>query len=142
MERQRIDFYKKWNGKRLEDDGVTVSRQYRGFQTAFKNILEDIAKDLGARLVWFSKGHYDETAMFERGGRFAYLSHSNNVYERATPELKSVLIRTASHERDYTGGPNNFVDWCNLTNQLDRLLGGKGEVEDLDKYPVDMILNY
>ena len=80
--------------------------------------------------------------MFERGGRFAYLSHSNNVYERATPELKSVLIRTASHEKDYTGGPNNFVDWCNLTNQLDRLLGGKGEVEDLDKYPVDMILNY
>lgn len=139
MERQRIDFYKKWNGKRLEDDGVTVSRQYRGFQTAFKNILEGIAKDLGARLVWFSKGHYDETAMFERGGRFAYLSHSNNIYGRSTPSFNSILVRTASHEKDYTGGPNNFVRWIYLTNEIDRLLGGRGDVEDLDLYPDNML---
>ena len=53
MEKQRIQFYNKWNGRPLQDDGSTVSKAYRGFQRAFKNALADMAADLGARLAWF-----------------------------------------------------------------------------------------
>lgn len=43
MEKQRIQFYNKWNGRPLHDDGPTVSKAYRGFQRAFKNALAPTA---------------------------------------------------------------------------------------------------
>lgn len=139
MEKQRIQFYNKWNGRPLQDDGSTVSKAYRGFQRAFKNALADMAADLGARLAWFDSGHYDESAMFERGGKFVYLNHTNNVFRRSVPSFDSTLVRTAQHEKDYRGGTNMFVRWPYLTNEIDRLLGGRGEVEDLDLFPFEMV---
>lgn len=136
MERARIDFYRKWHGKPLEDWGGVRSNEYKGFERAFKRILKKMAEDMGATLVWFHPMHYDESAMFQRGDRFVYLSHSNNLFKRSTPVLHHILIRTAEHAKDYHGGPNNYSDWADLANNIDRLLGGKGDIEDTDVFPM------
>ena len=44
--------------------------------------------------------------------------------------------RENKHEKDYHGGPNNYSDWADLANNIDRLLGGKGDVEDTDVFPM------
>ena len=142
MERKRIDFYRKWNGKPLEDWGSVVSKDYASFQRCFGNILKHIATELGATLCWYSKGHYDETAMFERDGKFVYLSHFNDLYNRATPRLRSFLIRSAQHAKDYTGGCNEYANWPQLVNEMDRILGGDGKIEDVDKFPLKWSLSY
>ena len=135
MEKARIDFYRRWHGKSLEDWGCYVSEEYKSFQRSFRILLKKIANDLGAELVWYHPNHYDETAMFQRGNRFVYLSHSNNLCNRSTPILHHILIRTAEHEKDYHGGSNNYANWAELTNAIDRLLGGRGEIEDCDLFP-------
>lgn len=136
MEKARIEFYRKWHGVQLEDWGGFRSDEYKGFERAFKRILTTIAKDLGAKLVWFTPMHYDESAMFERDGKYVYLLHSNNLTNRSMPVLHHILIRTAKHEKDYTGGSNNYSDWAYLTNEIDSLLGGKGEIENIDLFPM------
>ena len=136
MERTRIEFYRKWHGKPLEDWGGYRSDEYKGFERAFKRILKKMAEDMGATLVWFTPMHYDESAMFERNGKFVYLSHSNDLYNRSTPVLRRILIRTAEHAKDFRGGSNNYSDWANLANNIDKLLGGKGDIEDINLYPM------
>lgn len=135
MENARINFFRKWHGVQLEDWGGYRSDEYKGFERAFKRMLTSIAKDLGAKLVWFTPMHYDESAMFERNGKFVYLCHSNYISNRSTPVLHRILVRTAKHEKDYHGGPNNYPTWSQLTNEIDRLLGGNGEIENEDAFP-------
>jgi hypothetical protein len=136
MEKTRIDFYRKWHGKHLEDWGGIRSDEYKGFERAFKRVLKKMAEDMGATLVWFTPMHYDESAMFERNGKYVYLLHSNNLYNRSTPVLHHILIRTAEHEKDYRGGPNNYADWAHLANAIDRLFGGDGNIEDENLFPL------
>lgn len=137
MEKERIQFYRKWHGKPLDDYCTVVSPEYKSFQRCFMNCLKRIADDLGARLAWFHPNHYDETAMLERDGKFCYVSHSNNhIRGRSTPVLHGMLIRSAAHEKDYHVGPNQYADLADLTNRIDRILGGKGEIEDKELFPL------
>ena len=142
MERTRIDFYRKWHGVPLDDWGGIRSDEYKGFERAFKRILKTIATDLGATLVWFHPMHYDESAMFERNGKYCYLNHSNNLSNRSTPNLHHILVRTAEDEKGYHGGHNCYADWAHLTNEIDRLLGGKGDVENEDLFPMKQRFPY
>ena len=135
MENARIAFFRKWHGVQLEDCGGYVSKEYNAFQNAFKRVITKMAEDMGARVVTFHKMHYDESAMIERNGKFVYISHSNNLSNRSTPVLHRILIRTARHAEDWTGGANNYANWSQLANEIDRLLGGKGNIENEDLYP-------
>lgn len=138
MEIKRITFFRKWHGKQLEDWGGYRSNEYKSFERAFHKILKSIADDINAELVWFTPMHYDESAMFCRDGKYVYLRHSNNLFNRSTPVLHHILIRTAEHSKDYKGGPNNYSDWADLANNIDRLLGGNGDIEDTELYPMKM----
>lgn len=135
METARINFFRKWHGVTLEDWGISVSKEYNAFQNAFKRLLTKMAEEMGAKVVHYHKMHYDESAMIERDGKYAYILHSNNLTNRSRPVLHHILIRTARHSEDWTGGSNEYVNWSQLANKLDELLGGKGQVEDEDKYP-------
>lgn len=137
MEKERIQFYRKWHGVPLDDYCTVVSPEYKSFQRCFRNCLKRIASDLGARLAWFHPMHYDESAMFERDGRYCYLSHDNNLIRgRSTPVLHGILVRTAAHEKDYHGGANEYANWANLVNHIDRLLGGEGRIENTELFPL------
>ena len=100
MENTRINFYRKWNNVCLEDYGGYVSPDYHKYQMALKRCLKKMAQDMGANLVWFTDGHYFESAMIERGGKYVYISPVNNLSLRSAPSLKRILIRTAEHAKD------------------------------------------
>ena len=136
MESTRIAFFRKWHGVTLEDWGISVSKEYNAFQNAFKRLLTKMAEEMGAKLISYGKMHYDEDAMFERDGKFVYISHCNNWACRSKPVLHHILIREAAHAEDWTGGPNDYVNWSQLANKLDWYLGGDGKVENEDLFPM------
>lgn len=135
MESTRITFFRKWHGVTLEDWGSVISKEYNDFQNAQGRLFRKIAKEIGAKLVSYHKMHYDESAMFERNGKFVYIYRTNNLSNRSRPVFHHILIRTARHAEDWTGGPNDYVNWSGLVNKLDKMLGGDGNIEDENKFP-------
>ena len=119
------DFVKKYDGKPLQDAGAYVSKEYQAFQNAMKRDLKRMAGEIGAAMLWFSKGHYDQSAMFERNGHFAYMHYSGCIGDRSTPALRETmtcLCRTAAHEKDYKGGRNNHCSYVEVQATFNRLL--------------------
>lgn len=121
------NFIKKYDGKYLQDAGAYVSREYTGFQNAMKRDLKAMAEEIGAELVSYGKGHYDQFAFFHRNGSYVYFNYSR-IGERSTPDLTgresfpSCYCRTAEHAKDYRGGSNNHCAYIEVKRVVDRLL--------------------
>lgn len=119
-------FIKKWNNKYLQDAGSYVSKEYNTFQNAFKREMNKIAKNIGATLVSFSKGHYDVSGFIERNGKYVYFYYDSVLCgNRATPKLKeriAMYCRTAENAKDYRGGDNNLTSFEDCESVIDRLL--------------------
>lgn len=80
------------------------TREFRQFATWFRN---DLKKVLGANeeIVNFNVGHFYVSGFIRRyDGSFSYFSISD---VRFFPDAR-VLVRTAKHEKDYTGGTNHY----------------------------------
>ena len=122
------NLYKKYNGKTLADTFSTVSREYNNFQNAFNRMAKDIAANINAEVVKTLKGHYDGSMFFKRGDRYVYVHYGNST-DRTHIDLDNsgwngfLYCRTAKNDRDYTGGPNNFVALKELADKIDELLG-------------------
>lgn len=127
-------FIRKWNGRTLDDAGCYVSKEYHSFQVAFMNAMRKIAKSLGGELVNPSYGHYDMSGFIRRGDRYVYFSYDNGIGYggRTYVALREnnsrqgyhcpMLLRTAAHERDYTGGGNHFEAFEACEAVIDKLL--------------------
>lgn len=118
-------FYTKWQNAILMDAGGYVSKEYRQFQTALIREISNYAKAIGATVVSNIKGHYDTSCFVGRNGRFVYINHSSGLSRMAEGvriELDSFLIRTAGHEKDYTGGSNHYCNISKLQSMIDELL--------------------
>lgn len=118
-------FYTKWQNSILADAGGYVSKEYRQFQTALIREISNYAKTAGATVVSNMKGHYDTSCFVGRNGKFVYISHSSGLSRRTDGvriELDSFLIRTAGHEKDYTGGNNHYCNMSKLQSMIDELL--------------------
>lgn len=119
------DFFLKWQSAILTDAGSTVSKQYRSFQTALIKEISRLAASIGAKMISYSKGHYYTSCFIERNGQFVHINHSSGLSRIASGvriELDSILIRTATDEKDFTGGINNYCDINGLQSFMDRLL--------------------
>ena len=117
-------FFKKWNGKQLQDCGSYVSKEFISFQTAFRNEVKRICAEIGAELVAFRGGHYDMSGFICRNGHFVYFCYSN-YRNRTKVDLTSrqaFYCRTAANENDYRGGINNNVPFTDAKETFDRLL--------------------
>lgn len=129
-------FIKKWHGRTLQDDGCYVSKEFQSFQVAFFNAMRKIAKNNDAEIVNISYGHYDMSGFFKKGDKYVYFNYDNSCCwgGRTYCSLKRskysytyhqpLLIRTAKHERDYTGGMNNFCPFSECEEMIVRLLNG------------------
>lgn len=121
------DFIKTWDGRRLEDWGSTVSKEFKSFQQAMKREVKRLAEDKGAVLVDWHNGHYDMTGVLERDGLFVYFHYSNLDRTKVvlTPKnsgwLGCSLMRTMKHAKDWTGGTNNNVEFSQFTETMERL---------------------
>lgn len=118
-------FYTKWQNSILADAGGYVSKEYRQFQTALIREISNYAKAVDAAVVSNIKGHYDTSCFVGRNGKFIYIGHSSGLSRRKDGvriELDSFLIRTAGHEKDYTGGNNHYCNISKLQSMIDELL--------------------
>ena len=117
------NLYKKYNGKHLTDDGCYVSKEYKNFQNAFNRTAKAIADNINAELASTSKGHYDGSMFFKRGGNFVYVHYGNST-NRTTIDFdgRNICVRTAKSDRDFVGGLNNLVTLKQLAHAIDLLL--------------------
>lgn len=100
--------------------GVRAGEDFLKFQRLCKSSLVRMCKPLGINLHTFNKGHYYFSAVLERDGRFIYVSISDVRY--FDNWYDTVLVRTMKHDRDWTGGPNNYTSWNNVGEMADSLL--------------------
>lgn len=129
MKTNLVSFIKKWDRKDLQDDGCYVSKEFHSFQVAFFNAMRKIAKTLDAELIKPSYGHYDMSGFIKKGDKYVYFNYgvvgyrtrvmlTNDYGFHHTP----MYVRTAKHDRDYTGGYNNNCYFVNCEEIIERLL--------------------
>ena len=82
-----------------------------------------LAEENGFTLHKFNKNHYEFSAVLkhEETGKFIYVSISD---VRFFPDqwYDRVLIRTMSHDKDWTGGQNNRCYWEDIGTTAKRLV--------------------
>lgn len=110
----------KWLGYDFESSS-SLTPEFAQFAKEFK---KELAKQLpdNCEIVNWSRGHFEVSCFIKNNtsGRFAYLSTSD-VRHFSDSWYEDILIRTAKHDKDYTGGSNDSSDWKNLKKNLERL---------------------
>ena len=112
--------------KKLEDfkgfefeSSSGLTDEYATFAKMFIQRIKQEGKIEGFTVLNASRGHFEVSGFVQsqRTGKFAYFSISDVRY---FPEQwhKNILIRTAQHEKDYTGGVNQSATLENLGQRL------------------------
>lgn len=103
--------------------GCYTGEDYLSFQRKYINYLRALCKENGWELLVSSKGHYWLSAFIRNSaGNHLYLSISDVRYWK-NEWYNHILIRTASHEKDYHGGRNNYTHLRELPQTAQRLFG-------------------
>ena len=88
--------------------GCYTGEDYKTFQRKYINYLKSIAKENGWELVNVGKNHYQFSAFFKCKDKCVYFSISDVRFWQ-NEWYKHILVRTASHEKDYRGGGNCYT---------------------------------
>lgn len=112
----------RWRGTTFANS-TGLTEQFRAFARDFQKALRQaIGPDYD--LVAFRRGHFELSGFLQhnRTGRFTYWSISD---VRFFPEAwaNHILIRTAAHPKDFTGGMNYYTPLDEFRSALDRLVG-------------------
>lgn len=100
--------------------GCTTGSDFKEFARLFKNyVLKNKPEE--SRIVGFSIGHYFVSGFLEKNGKYAYFSISDVRYF-PTDWYQRILIRTATHEKDYTGGSNQYTTLENFREAVKQLV--------------------
>jgi hypothetical protein len=112
-----LEGFKKWEFS----SGSTTGQDYLVFH---RLLIQSIKRYLprGAKLVNVNRGHYYTSGFIEKDGKFVYFSISD---VRGFPNewYKNILIRTAEHEKDYTGGSNGYITLERFADKVGDMLG-------------------
>ena len=99
----------------------------RGLTEEFAQFAKDFKKELikaidpDFELVNYLRGHFDISGFLkDRYGKFIYFSTSDVRYFK-NEWFNNILIRTAQHEKDYTGGDNCYTTWEELPTAIKSL---------------------
>jgi len=110
LEIKRIEDWK--NVEFQSSSGLT--EEFAAFAKMYRTYINKMAKKEGLQLVSWNRGHFYCSGFLKNAntGKLAYFSCSD-VRFLSREWLNNILIRTAQHDKDYTGGQNNF---CSLDN--------------------------
>lgn len=99
-----------WQGNCFESSSVRTP-EFMAFARMFRSHIQKQAQENGLQVVNFSTGHFYCSGFFRnlKTGKFAYFSISD-VRHFPDSWIDDVLLRTAGHEKDYTGGRNQSVN--------------------------------
>jgi len=85
-----------------------------------KEIKKRLPED--CKIVSWNRGHFYVSAFIKNeAGKYVYLSMPDVRYS-PNEWFNSILVRTAQHEKDYTGGSNCYSTLDNLQRNIDFLL--------------------
>lgn len=96
--------------------GSTTGKDYKQFSRLFKNHLKKILP-AGIDIVTFSNNHYCFSGFLSDGKSFVYFSISDVRYFK-NDWYNKILIRTAKHAKDYTGGQNYYTSLDNFVKSV------------------------
>ena len=117
-------FINKWQGVVIDDDGGHTSHHFRQFQSEYKNLLKSvICKETNTELHSFNPNHYDFSAVLKHSetNTFYYLSISD-VRHWQDQWLTNILFRTMAHDKDWSGGRNQYANLTDLVEDLNALI--------------------
>ena len=92
-------------GENYFGSGSSNSNEFVDFYVEFRRKFTTQLKKLKATEIEFSKGHFYLSGFFKVGEQMYYFSISD-VRWGGTDKM---LIRTAKHNKDFTGGSNHYV---------------------------------
>lgn len=95
------------------------TEEFKQFSRDFKSDLKKLIKD-EAFLRTFRVGHFYVSGFIERNNKLVYFSISD-VRNWHDKWYDNVLVRTAKHTKDWTGGANNFCELKNIAELVLRL---------------------
>ena len=95
-----------WKGNDFESSSGRTP-EFTAFARMFRFHIQTQARDNYLEVVNFSTGHFYCSGFLKNihTGKFAYFSISD-VRHFNDSWVDNILLRTASHEKDYTGGRN------------------------------------
>ena len=109
--------------------GCYTGEDYKSFQRKYINYLKTLCKENGWELVNVGKNHYQFSAFFKSNDKYVYFSISDVRFWK-NEWYKHILVRTASHEKDYHGGGNCYTTLPTLTNAIKNLFERGCHVEN------------
>ena len=100
--------------------------QFDAFSRAFMHDVRKVLPKQQGYEVNLKKGHFFVTGFISSGDTHVYLSISD---VRAFPRdwHNKILIRTAKHTKDFTGGTNRYCTLINLKSTVIKLLAEQHE---------------
>lgn len=101
------------------ESSTNDTKQFIQFYRTFKREFTKLVKPFTDKIE-FSKGHFDLTIFIElKDKRIFYISLGDLRWDKGT-----ILIRTATSFKDYTGGSNDYLTFDNdFDNKLKKYLG-------------------
>jgi hypothetical protein len=122
-----------WKDIQFESSSA-LTPQFASFARAYKKAIIETLGNKFALVSW-NRGHFYISTFFRNTltGKLVYLSCSD---VRFFPQAwyDNILIRTAEHERDFTGGTNHYAS---LGTLYETALGLTAELE---KQPRQLVL--
>jgi len=109
-----------WEGVEFESSTATTP-QFNSFARDYKATLKGLL--LGnLELVSFNKGHFYVSGFVlnKDNGKYAYFSIPD-VRFFPNEWNSNILVRTAEHDKDYTGGANNFCKLSQFDDYMEEL---------------------
>lgn len=97
--------------------GCDTGEDYKTFERKYINYLKTLCKEQGGEFVWAHKNHYEFTACFSYNEKYAYFSISDVRFWK-NEWYYHILYRSMKHEKDYTGGSNNYTSLERLKDSI------------------------
>jgi len=104
--------------------GCYTGEDYKEFERKYISYLKSMCKEYSWELVKANKNHYEFSAFFkDTDDNYVYFSISDVRYFQ-NEWYNHILVRTAKHDKDYSGGQNNYTNLENLPIKLHYLFKG------------------
>lgn len=114
----------KWYGFDFENCQTNETgydrKAFNKFGLDLKKEINELLKDFGAEVHSLSRGYFILSGFIKKDDKLVYFSVDDVRYNRFKKDTM-ILIRTAKHDKDYTGGRNNFSSFENLKEDVENL---------------------
>lgn len=111
------DFY---SGTYIHENGMT--KETKSFFKRLKNALAEQMGDqyeiIGGKMNWYTTSGF---VKHKETGKLVYFSISDVRFSQDR-WIDDILIRTAQHDKDWTGGSNNYTELTSFKENVENLL--------------------